>query len=89
MMRETLSCCQHFGVARLAAGADPSKTRSRLLRSTTPFSLSGAPVATHHCNAGGMQPAAARGCDEPLVEFASQPDANLAEHARLRAIRLK
>lgn len=88
-MRETPNCCQHFEVARLAAGADPSKTWSRLLRSITPFSLAGALVAALPCNAGGMQPAAARGCDEPLVEFASQLDANPAEHARLRAIRLK
>jgi aspartyl-tRNA(Asn)/glutamyl-tRNA(Gln) amidotransferase subunit A len=59
-------------VARLAAGADHSKTRVRLLRYTTPFSLAGVPVVTLPCAAGGMQLAAARGCDESLVEFAAQ-----------------
>ena len=33
-------------VARLAAGADHSQTRGRLLRYTTPFSLAGVPVVT-------------------------------------------
>jgi aspartyl-tRNA(Asn)/glutamyl-tRNA(Gln) amidotransferase subunit A len=59
-------------VARLAAGADHSKTRVRLLRYTTPFSMAGVPVVTLPCSAGGMQLAAARGCDESLVEFAAQ-----------------
>ena len=59
-------------VARLAAGADHSEARGRLLRYTTPFSLAGAPVVTLPCTAGGMQLAAARGCDEPLVELAAQ-----------------
>jgi aspartyl-tRNA(Asn)/glutamyl-tRNA(Gln) amidotransferase subunit A len=59
-------------VARLAAGADHSKTRVRLLRYTTPFSLAGVPAVTLPCAAGGMQLAAARGCDEPLVAFAAR-----------------
>lgn len=59
-------------VARLAAGADHSQTRSRLLRYTTPFSMAGAPVVTIPCAAGGMQLAAARGCDESLVELAAR-----------------
>jgi len=57
-------------VARLAAGADHSKTRTRLLRYTTPFSLAGVPVVTIPCAAGGMQLAAARGCDEALLQLA-------------------
>jgi aspartyl-tRNA(Asn)/glutamyl-tRNA(Gln) amidotransferase subunit A len=59
-------------VARLAAGADHSKTRVRLLRYTTPFSMAGVPVVTLPCAAGGMQLAAARGCDESLVEVAAR-----------------
>jgi aspartyl-tRNA(Asn)/glutamyl-tRNA(Gln) amidotransferase subunit A len=59
-------------VARLAAGADHSKTRVRLLRYTIPFSMAGVPVVTLPCAAGGMQLAAAHGCDESLVEFAAQ-----------------
>ena len=59
-------------VARLEAGADHGKTRGRLLRYTTPFSLAGVPVVTIPCAAGGMQLAAARGADEALLELASQ-----------------
>jgi aspartyl-tRNA(Asn)/glutamyl-tRNA(Gln) amidotransferase subunit A len=59
-------------VARLAAGADHSKTRFRLLRYTTPFSMAGVPVVTLPCAVGGMQMAAARGCDESLVEVAAR-----------------
>jgi len=65
-------------VARLAAGADHSKTRTRLLRYTAPFSLAGVPVVTIPCAAGGVQVAAARGCDEALLRLA----ARLAELAR-------
>ena len=39
-------------VARLAAGADHSNTRKRLLRYTTPFSLAGVPAVTIPCAAG-------------------------------------
>jgi len=59
-------------VARLTAGADHSKTRARLLRYTTPFSLAGVPVVTIPCAVGGMQLAAARGVDEPLLQFVSK-----------------
>jgi Asp-tRNA(Asn)/Glu-tRNA(Gln) amidotransferase A subunit family amidase len=63
-------------VERLAAGADHSQTRGRLLRYTTPFSLAGVPVVTVPCVAGGMQLAAARGNDEALVQLAAQLGAN-------------
>jgi Asp-tRNA(Asn)/Glu-tRNA(Gln) amidotransferase A subunit family amidase len=59
-------------VARLAAGADHSKTRARLLRYTTPFSLAGVPVVTIPCAVGGMQLAAARGSDESLLQLAAR-----------------
>ena len=59
-------------VARLAAGADHSQTRGRLLHYTVPFSLAGVPVVTIPCAVGGMQLAAARGCDEALLELATQ-----------------
>jgi len=59
-------------VARLAAGADHGKTRARLLRYTTPFSLSGVPAVTIPCAVGGMQLAAARGHDEPLLQLISR-----------------
>ena len=58
-------------VMRLAAGADHSKTRGRLLRYTTPFSLAGVPAVTIPCTAGGMQMAAARENDEALLEVAA------------------
>jgi len=60
-------------VARLAAGADHSKTRGRLLRYTTPFSLAGVPVVTIPCAAGGVQMSAARGADEALLNVAARP----------------
>jgi len=60
-------------VTRLAAGADHSKTRGRLLRYTTPFSLAGVPVVTIPCAAGGVQMAAARGADEALLNVAARP----------------
>jgi aspartyl-tRNA(Asn)/glutamyl-tRNA(Gln) amidotransferase subunit A len=59
-------------VARLTAGADHSKTRPRLLRYTTPFSLAGVPAVAIPCAIGGMQLAAARGHDEPLLELAAR-----------------
>ena len=58
-------------VARLAAGADHSETRKRLLRYTTPFSLAGVPVVTVPFGAGGIQLAAAQGEDESLLELAA------------------
>ena len=59
-------------VARLAAGADHSMTRAQILRYTTPISLAGVPAVTLPCAAGGMQLAAARGCDESLAELAAK-----------------
>ena len=59
-------------VSRLTAGADHSTTRARLLRYTTPFSLAGVPVITIPCSTAGMQLAAARENDEPLLELASR-----------------
>ncbi len=58
-------------VARLAAGADHSNTRKRLLRYTTPFSLAGVPAVTIPCHHGGMQLAAARDEDEALLQLAA------------------
>jgi aspartyl-tRNA(Asn)/glutamyl-tRNA(Gln) amidotransferase subunit A len=56
-------------VAALAAGADHSHTRARLLRYTAAISLAGAPAATIPCTPGGMQIAAARGHDESLLQL--------------------
>jgi aspartyl-tRNA(Asn)/glutamyl-tRNA(Gln) amidotransferase subunit A len=59
-------------VACLAAGADHSQTRSRLLRYTVPFSLAGVPAIAIPCAQGGMQLAAARDCDEQLLDLAAR-----------------
>jgi Asp-tRNA(Asn)/Glu-tRNA(Gln) amidotransferase A subunit family amidase len=59
-------------VTRLAAGADHSQTRPRLLRYTMSVSLAGAPAVTIPCAQGGMQLAAARDADESLLQFAAQ-----------------
>jgi aspartyl-tRNA(Asn)/glutamyl-tRNA(Gln) amidotransferase subunit A len=59
-------------VARLAARADHSQTRSRLLRYTSPFSLAGVPAIAIPCARGGMQLAAARDFDEPLLALAAR-----------------
>jgi aspartyl-tRNA(Asn)/glutamyl-tRNA(Gln) amidotransferase subunit A len=59
-------------VARLAAGADHSRTRMRLLRYTAPFSLAGVPTVAIPCAHGGMQLAAARGNDEALLPLGAQ-----------------
>src|ERR1700722_12652936 len=59
-------------VARLAAGADHTQTRSRLLRYTAPFSLAAVPTVAIPCAHGGMQLAAARDADESLLAFAAQ-----------------
>ena len=58
-------------VRRLGVGDDHSKTRARLLRYTTPFSLAGVPVVTIPCSAGGMQLAAWCGHDEALLKLAA------------------
>ena len=57
-------------VAVLAAGAEHSETRARLLRYTIPFSLAGVPVVTVPCTVSGMQLAAARDNDESLLKLA-------------------
>ncbi len=59
-------------VTRLPFGADHSKTRPRILRYTTPFSLAQVPVVTIPGTTGGMQLAAARGGDEALVALAAR-----------------
>ena len=59
-------------VSRLAVGVDHSRTRARLLRYTTPFSLAGVPVVTIPGKSGGMQLAAARGNDGPLLKLAAR-----------------
>lgn len=59
-------------VARLAAGADHSRTRARLLRYTAPFSLAGVPTVAIPCAQGGMQLAAARDSDERLLALAAE-----------------
>lgn len=59
-------------VTRLPFGADHTKTRPRILRYTTPFSLAQVPVVTIPATAGGMQLAAARGGDEALVALAAR-----------------
>lgn len=58
--------------AKLTAGADHTQTRARFLRYSTPFSLAGVPAVAIPCSAGGMQLAAARDSDEPLVDLAAQ-----------------
>jgi Asp-tRNA(Asn)/Glu-tRNA(Gln) amidotransferase A subunit family amidase len=59
-------------VARLAVGVDHSQTRSRVLRYRAPFSLAGVPTVAIPCAHGGMQLAAARDCDESLLQLAAQ-----------------
>ena len=64
-------------VAKLPAGADHSQTRARLLRYTTPVSLSGMPAVTipflnNGRPSGGMQLAAAREDDARLLAIAAQ-----------------
>jgi aspartyl-tRNA(Asn)/glutamyl-tRNA(Gln) amidotransferase subunit A len=73
-------------VARLAAGADHSQTRSRLLRYTSPFSLAGVPAVAIPCARGGMQLAAARGFDEPLLALAAQIGAQRKTTSETRVV---
>ncbi|WP_263354273.1 amidase [Acidicapsa acidisoli] len=63
-------------IVRLTAGADHSQTRPRLLRYTTPASLSGMPAVTipfhqHGRPSGGMQLIAAREDDPRLLATAA------------------
>jgi Asp-tRNA(Asn)/Glu-tRNA(Gln) amidotransferase A subunit family amidase len=59
-------------VTRLPAGADHSQTRPRLLRYTSPFSLTGSPVVTIPCAIGGMQLAAPLNQDKALLQLAAR-----------------
>jgi Asp-tRNA(Asn)/Glu-tRNA(Gln) amidotransferase A subunit family amidase len=59
-------------VARLAARADHSQTRNRLLRYTAPCSLAGVPAVAIPCAHGGVQLAAARQQDEALLALAAR-----------------
>jgi aspartyl-tRNA(Asn)/glutamyl-tRNA(Gln) amidotransferase subunit A len=68
-------------VARLEAGADHSKTRARLLRYTTPFSLAGVPAVTVPGAVGGVQIAAARGSDKALLRLTGR----IGDHVAVRA----
>jgi Asp-tRNA(Asn)/Glu-tRNA(Gln) amidotransferase A subunit family amidase len=58
-------------VARLAAGADHTQTRPRLLRYTAPFSLAGVPCVAVPCAVGGVQLAAPLHADESLLALAA------------------
>jgi Asp-tRNA(Asn)/Glu-tRNA(Gln) amidotransferase A subunit family amidase len=59
-------------IGRLEAGKDHSKSRGKILRYTTPFSLAGTPAVTLPFSGGaGMQLAAARGKDSQLLAFAA------------------
>lgn len=59
-------------VTRLTAGADHSQTRPRLIRYTSPFSLTGSPVVTIPCAVSGMQLAAPVNQDEALLQLAAR-----------------
>jgi aspartyl-tRNA(Asn)/glutamyl-tRNA(Gln) amidotransferase subunit A len=59
-------------VAKLEAGADHGKTRARLLRYTSPFSLAGTPAVAIPRAAGGVQLSTARQADEALLGFAAK-----------------
>jgi Asp-tRNA(Asn)/Glu-tRNA(Gln) amidotransferase A subunit family amidase len=58
-------------VSALAAGADHSTARQRILRYTAPGSLAGTPVVALTAPGGGVQLMAARGADAPLLAFAA------------------
>lgn len=60
-------------VSRLAVGADHSGARAKILRYTTPLSLSGMPVVALPVGDGaGVQVVAPRGADARLVAYAAQ-----------------
>ncbi len=62
-------------VSRLVAGADNSGARGKILRYTTPVSLSGMPVVAlpaHDRDGAGVQLVAARDADARLVAYAAQ-----------------
>ncbi len=68
-------------MSTLTAGADHSATRLKILRYTTPVSLSGMPAVTLAAKGGGAQLVAARGGDARLLAFA----ASLADKIALRS----
>ncbi len=76
-------------VARLAVGVDHSQTRSRVLRYRAPFSLAGVPTVAIPCAHGGMQLAAARGCDESLLQLAAQLGAQMKAAGAASARRIE
>ena len=57
---------------RTGSGDGGVAVRKRLLRYTSPFSLAGVPCVAIPCAAGGMQIAAARENDEPLLELTAR-----------------
>jgi aspartyl-tRNA(Asn)/glutamyl-tRNA(Gln) amidotransferase subunit A len=57
---------------KTGAGDGGVAVRKRLLRYTSPFSLAGVPCVAIPCTAGGVQLAAAREDDEPLLELAAR-----------------
>ena len=62
-------------VSRLIAGADNGGARGKILRYTSPVSLSGMPVIAlpaHDRDGAGVQLVAARGADAELVAYAAQ-----------------
>jgi aspartyl-tRNA(Asn)/glutamyl-tRNA(Gln) amidotransferase subunit A len=67
-------------VTQLAAGADHSQTRMRLLRYTTPFSLCGVPAVAIPCEHSGVQLAAPLGADESLLAMAAQIGKHRADY---------
>ena len=58
-------------MSALAAGADHSATRQKILRYTTPGSLAGMPAVALPAAGGGVQLIAARGADARLLAFAA------------------
>jgi Asp-tRNA(Asn)/Glu-tRNA(Gln) amidotransferase A subunit family amidase len=63
-------------VSALAAGADHSASRQKILRYTSPGSLAGTPVVALTASGGGVQLMAARGADAPLLAFAAALGSN-------------
>jgi aspartyl-tRNA(Asn)/glutamyl-tRNA(Gln) amidotransferase subunit A len=70
-------------LSRLQSGANHNKTRQRVLRYTTPFSLAGVPVITLPSKDGaGVQLAAARGGDLRLLAYAAELGAQIDGHGK-------
>jgi aspartyl-tRNA(Asn)/glutamyl-tRNA(Gln) amidotransferase subunit A len=58
-------------MSALAAGADHSATRAKILRYTSPSSLAGTPTVALPGHGGGVQLIAARGRDSMLLAYAA------------------